>query len=192
MKNLRWLLLCSMLAACIPGNEHCPMLPGGERYCLQKGGATAFATLQKTSIHYGQQQITLLTRIESDDKGLRFVGLSPFGQTLMSVSWENGVLRAQLPPALQGKLDPAALLALIQIAQWPEDQVRAGLGPQWEMTATSNRRRLQLTGQNNTMLDISWNGLPPYERLSIVAPGANFRMDATRLDEGDDKSESKP
>ncbi|HRE17921.1 MAG TPA: DUF3261 domain-containing protein [Rhodocyclaceae bacterium] len=188
MKKRILVLLPTLLSACLPGGDSCPTLPGGAPYCLQTA-PQHFATLQKTSIRFGSQQLTLLTRVESDVKGLRFVGLTPFGQTIMSVSWENGRVHAELPPALQGKLDPAVLLALIQIAQWPAEQVRAGLGPHWNMTETPNRRQLQLATQDETMLDIRWEGSPPYARLTISAPANGFQMEATRLDDGD---EDKP
>lgn len=188
MKPLRLLALLALtLNACTGSEGQCPSLPGGARYCLQAAPALRFSVLQQARLRFGEQQMTLLTRVENDAAGMRFVGLTPLGQTLMSVSWENGALRADLPPALQGKLDPALLLALIQIAQWPAEQVRAGLAPHWELRETPEGRRLHLTEHNDIMLDIAWEGRPTpsaiAKRITIQAPAAGFRLDVLRLEE---------
>lgn len=182
-------VLLLTLSACIGGDPHCPRLPGGGRYCLQPAPELHISMLQKTQLRFGDQQLTLLTRIENDAAGMRFVGLTPLGQTLMSVSWENGILTAALPPALQSKVDPALLLALVQIAQWPSSQVRVGLEPAWELTETPRGRHLRLTETNNIMLDIAWEGdissAANANKITIRAPDAGFRLEAVRLEESE-------
>lgn len=185
------LIIAALLAACSGEPTSCPRLPGGERYCLQNAGGLPFSTLQQTRLQFGTQQMTLLSRVESDSKGLRLLGMTPFGQTVMSVSWENAVLRAELPAALEGKVDPAALLALIQIAYWPADQVRQGLGPQWSLLEEQQRRRLRLANSDEDMLDISWEGSLPYTQLSITAPSVGFKMTARQLDESSEQDEGE-
>lgn len=175
------------LAACQPQQPGCARLPGGGAYCLQSGTAPVFATLQQSTMSAGGQRHTLLTRIESDTRGLRFAGMTPLGQTLFFISWENAELRSELPPAFASRLDPAILPALIQIAMWPAATVRAGLSPELELIEEAGRRRVRRTSpgrDEEDVLDISWEGKLPYRQLRIVSP-AGFRIDARAIDEAD-------
>ncbi|MBS1197768.1 MAG: hypothetical protein H6R18_1553 [Proteobacteria bacterium] len=185
--RLTFLLLISLLlTACAPDKPGCARLPGGGSYCLQSGAGPNFSTLQQSVLSAGDQRMTLLTRIENDTRGLRFAGMTPLGQTLMFVSWENGVLRADLPPEMASRLDPALFPAMVQIAMWPPEMVRAGLSPELELIAEPNRRRLRLKeASGDDILDISWEGNLPYQRLKIVAP-AGMRIDARALDDAED------
>lgn len=189
--RLIFLLLISLtslfLTACAPAAPGCANLPGGGSYCLQNGAGPNFSTLQQSVLTAGKQRMTLLTRIENDARGLRFAGMSPLGQTLLFVSWENGILRADLPPEMAARLDPALFPAMVQIAMWPVEAVRAGLSPELELIAEPNRRRLRPkdAGSDSDILDISWEGNLPYQRLQIVAP-AGMRIDARALDDAED------
>ena len=178
------LALGLLLASCQPAQPGCARLPGGGAYCLQNGTALAFSTLQQSVLIAGEQRLTLLTRIENDARGLRFAAMTPLGQTLLFVSWENGILHAQLPPALASRLDPALLPALVQIAMWPSDAVRAGLSPELELIEEPQHRRLRRRDGSggDDILDISWEGNLPYQRLCIVAP-AGLRIDARAIDD---------
>lgn len=181
--------LALLLAACQPAAPGCARLPGGGSYCLQSVGGPSFATLQQSVLSAGGQRLTLLTRIESDSHGLRFAGITPLGQTLLLVSWENGKLRAELPPALASRIDPALLPALVQLATWPVAAIRAGLSPDLELVEDGQRRRLRRTGTggDEDLLDISWEGNLPYQRLRIAAPGG-LAIDARAVvdNEGDE------
>lgn len=170
------------LAGCQPQQPGCARLPGGGAYCLQSGTAPAFSTLQQSTISAGEQRQTLLTRIESDARGLRFAGMTPLGQTLFFVSWENAILHADLPPVIASRLDPAILPALVQIAMWPPAAVRAGLSPELELIEEAGRRQVRRkdVGSGENILDISWEGNLPYRQLHIVAP-AGFRLDARAI-----------
>ena len=95
-----------LLAACQPAPEAgCARLPGGGQYCLQSAAGPRFETLQESRLSAGDQHHTLLTRLGNDDTGLHFAALTPLGQTVFSVSWENGALRATLPDALTGRIE---------------------------------------------------------------------------------------
>lgn len=178
--------LALLLAACQPAPPGCARLPGGGSYCLQSTDGPAFATLQQSLLSAGSQRLTLLTRIESDSRSLRFAGITPLGQTLLNVSWENGALRADLPPALADRLDPALLPALVQLATWPVASVRAGLSADLELIDEPQRRRLRRPGSEEDLLDISWEGNLPYQRLRIAAPGG-LAIDARAVVDGADE-----
>ncbi|MGE5386614.1 MAG: DUF3261 domain-containing protein [Betaproteobacteria bacterium] len=184
MRRLIFLLgLGLILAACQPPQPGCARLPGGGAYCLQNGPGPVFSSLQRSVLSAGGQRQTLLTRIESDGSGLRFAAMTPLGQTLFFVSWENSVLHADMPPVMASRLDPATMPALVQIAMWPAATVRAGLSAELELIEENGRRRLRRKDADNgeDILDISWEGSLPYRQLRIVSP-AGFRLDARAID----------
>ena len=179
------ILLALAQTACQPAPPNCARFPGTGTYCLQTETGPAFSTLQHSVLTVGEQRFTLLTRIENDDSGLRFAGMTPLGQTLLNVSWENGVLRADLPPKFAARLDPAWLPALLQIALWPVESVRAGLSPELDLVEENAGRRLRQTGAGEArdLLKISWEGDLPYHRLRIefTESPARFRLDARAI-----------
>lgn len=189
---MRLIILCCslLLGACQPATPGCARLPGGGSYCLQNGAAPVFSTLQQSVLSAGQQRLTLLTRIESDATGLRFAGMTPLGQTLLFVSWENGELRGDLPPAFAARLDPALLPALVQLASWPVPAVRAGLSPDLELIAENNHRRLRRHASGEDILDISWEGNLPYQRLRIASP-AGFAIESRAIDASSDDKDGQ-
>ena len=110
MRLIASVLALLLLAACQPAPEAgCARLPSAGQYCLQGSPGPHFETLQESVLSAGGQRHTLLTRLGNDKTGLRFVALSPLGQTVFAVSWENGALHATLPEALAGRIDPAPL-----------------------------------------------------------------------------------
>ncbi len=179
-----------LLSACQSLQPGCARLPGGGAYCLQSGDGPVFSSLQQSVLSWGTQRQTLLTRIESDGQGLRFAAMTPLGQTLFFVSWENAILHADMPPAMALRLDPATMPALVQIAMWPAATVRSGLSAELELIEENGRRRLRRKDADNgeDILDISWEGNLPYRQLHIVSP-AGFRLDARAID--DDASGEK-
>ena len=196
MRLIASVLALLLLAACQPAPEAgCARLPSAGQYCLQGSPGPHFETLQESVLSAGGQRHTLLTRLGNDETGLRFVALSPLGQTVFAVSWENGALHATLPEALAGRIDPALFPALIQIALWPDDAVRRGLSTELELHAEARGRQLRRTGTpdkntEQTVLNITWEGELPYRRLRIEAPGA-LVIDARALDTAVSAAESE-
>ena len=182
MRLIAAVLALMLLAACQPAPEAgCARLPGGGQYCLQSAAGPRFETLQESRLSAGDQHHTLLTRLGNDDTGLHFAALTPLGQTVFSVSWENGALRATLPDALTGRIDPALFPALVQIALWPAESVRRGLSDGLELDERQDGRRIRRGEQEQTVLNIAWEGELPYRRLRIEIPGA-LVIDARALD----------
>lgn len=168
-----------LLTGCV-GSDRCARLPGGAQYCLVDGPWPEFATEQATTVSFQGQSMHLITRIESGKEGLHFAGITPLGQTLIQVSWENGGLRSQLPPALADRMDAALFPALLQLATWPAERVREGLPDRLQLIETQGRRVVS-DGQNDLLI-ISWGGNTlPYERLRIEAPSARLLIDARAL-----------
>ena len=85
---------------------------------------------------------------------------------------------------MAGRLDPTLLPALIQIALWPAASVREGLSAELGMLSSDNRRQIyrRASREQQTVIDITWEGDLPYHRLRIEAPGT-FIIEAHTLDD---------
>lgn len=181
MRRLIALAAALLLLAGCHGNENCARLPGGAQYCLVDGPWPEFSTEQAATVTFHNNSLHLITRIESGKNGLHFAGITPLGQTLIQVSWENGVLRSEMPPALADRLDAALFPALLQLATWPLERAREGLPNHLQLIETQGRRIVS-DGQNEILI-ISWGGNTlPYERLRIEAPGARLLIDARAVE----------
>jgi hypothetical protein len=175
-------LLALLLAACTGDVGNCTRLPGGERYCLVDGPWPEFAAEQAVTVTYAGKPLHLIARIQSGKDGLYFAGLTPLGQTLIQVSWKNGLLHAELPPAFAGRLDEALFPALLQLATWPAERVRAGLPDRLRLIEKEGQRIVSDGLQD--VLIISWKGNAlPYEWLRFEAPAARMLIDVRLLDE---------
>lgn len=176
------LALALVLAACQGDGRNCVRLPMGAWYCMVAGPWAEFSVEQATTVSYQGKPVHLITRIESDKKGLQFAGLSPLGQTLLRISWENDALAAELPPALQGRLNPVLFPALLQMALWPAEQVRGGLASGLVLIDADGRRIIR-DGQQDIVI-ISWEGKTlPYRQLRFELPSAELVIEARTLEE---------
>jgi len=175
--------LCAALlaVACAPLSAPCTRLPGSGHYCLVAGPWPEYATEQASTVTLRDKTLRMIARISSGESGVRFAGLSPLGQTLFQISWENSALHAELPTALEGSLDPVLLPALLQIATWPAERVREGLSSGLELLEQPGRRVVR--GNDGDVLIVSWEGNQlPYQRLRFEAPSLNLTIDSRLLE----------
>lgn len=176
-------LLIALLAGC--GSERCPTLPGGVSYCLQPpASGPSFSALQQVLIGEGEQQETLLARIENGPERLTLVGLTPLGQTVLTLTWDGKHIAATELPGLQPHINPAMLVAVLQLALWPQDAVRAGLPDNvvWQDDANGG----QLLRRGESLLTIHRTGqTAPYETLSIALPSAKLILNIRTLPNDD-------
>lgn len=180
MTLVRFILpsLLLLLSACSGTTPQCAALPGGQ-YCLQPSTtASAVSVQQKVVARFGKQRETLIADIEADADGMQFVAITPFGQKVLHVSYDNQASRAILLPTK--RLDAAQLLALLQIALWPEDAVRQGLAAELQLQTTPTTREVLVDGQ--LMLRISHDNSPrPYAWLRIEMPTFDVSLDMQTL-----------
>lgn len=183
MKRVGLPLVCAALivAACAPTSENCARLSGNGRYCLLAGPWPEFAAEQASVVTFKGKTLRMIARVAAGPDGLRFAGLTPLGQTLFQVSWENSKLHAELPPALDDRLDPALFPALLQIATWPTERIREGLSEGLELLDAPGRRVIRNSGED--ILIVSWEGNHlPYARLRFEVPAAGLVIDSRTLE----------
>lgn len=179
---LRWMALLVLLAAGCSGSDvsRCTDLPGGVRYCLQTTeGIAPFDVQQKVDIVFDGRQETLIAQLESDASGMRFAGLTPFGQKLVQLGFDNRDVKIEALP-MKG-LDPVLLLALVQLASWPADSVRVGLGDSAAIEEDVGQRSLVRDGKAIVVIRYT-RGLPPRGDMYIQLPAARVAFMIVDLD----------
>ncbi len=184
-----FLLLCACLAACGDDNPRCPRLPGGGRYCLQTTAQTLpFDVQQKLDITFNGRRETMIAQLESDALGMRFAGMTPFGQKLIQLDFDNETIKAVTFP---GKgFDPALLLALVQIASWPLDGVQAGLDDSTVAEEGHGQRRLVRNGKELIVIGYT-RGHPPHGDMFIQLPEAGVELSVENLEAHDTKAKTE-
>jgi hypothetical protein len=170
-------------AACSIGEREgqCAALIGGGRYCLQSSTTIApFEVQQKVEARFRGQQETMIVKLEVDAAGMRFVGLTPFGHSLLSASYDNRT--ATVTQSVDTRLSPILLIALLQIALWPGDALRAGLEAPLRLEEKDGQRRI--LNRDDVTLTINYIGIqPPYQRIRLDIEGAAIQLDIETLPE---------
>ncbi len=180
IRPLAVLAAAAALAACVaPVPPGCAALPGGGRYCLQRSDTVAqFAVTQEVHVGAGGRDDMLIASVEADAAGLRFAGLTPLGQKILVVAYDNREVHAELAPGVDKRLDPALLLALLQLALWPEPAVAAGLAPPLRLGEQGTRREVR--DGDRVLLAIERKGEPPACRhldIDVKDLGLTLRID---------------
>lgn len=170
-------------AACSLGESEgqCAALIGGGRYCLQSSTTIApFEVEQKVEASFRGKQETMIVKLEVDAAGMRFVGLTPFGHSLLSASYDNRT--ATVTQSVDTRLPPIMLIALLQIALWPGDALRAGLEAPLRLEEKDGQRRI--LNRDSVTLTINYIGIqPPYQRIKLDFKGVAIQIDIETLPE---------
>ncbi len=168
-----------MTTACSLSDPRCAKLPGDVRYCLQPTTAVMpFDVQQKVELTLNGLRETMVVELEVDAFGMRFAGLTPFGQTLVQASYDNREARAGVLP--DKRLEPVLFLAFLQLALWPADSVRAGLDATIVVQESMGQRRVLEGG--NVVIEVSYTGgRPPSGDMRIVFPSAQLEIDVKTL-----------
>lgn len=157
MKFFQLTLLLLLCACRYPNLEGCPALSNEIGYCLLPPEQTqTLSLMQKIQIEWKQKgsapaetkQLTLLSVLEADPRKTILVMLNPVGQTLYRVEQDKQGVISQTTLKLGTEFDPAILLALVQWALWPADQVRQQLH---ERDATHSCLQVEITPQQRTI-----------------------------------------
>lgn len=170
-----------LVTACAKYHVNCTTLIGGGNYCLQPTSVVEPLELQqKLHITFKARNETLITNVMVNAERMTIVGLTPFGHKLLEVSYNNQTTIATVLPSAQ--LEPAFLMAMLQLALWPEDNVRNGLSPIITLVSTQNQRRY--LNQGKVILTIDYLGIKtPQDQLHIALPKLDLTLDIETLPE---------
>ena len=176
-------LLALLVCACSGDGSRCAWFPGGSRYCLQPATEVApFSVQQKVDIAFNGGKETVIAQIEADAQGMRFVGVTPFGQKLVQLRFDNRQVKVEAS-SMKG-MDPVLLLALVQLALWPADDVDAGLGGSWNIDDGENSRRLVKDGVELVSIQYT-RGRSALSDMVVQLPGAGVELVISNLDDVD-------
>lgn len=82
---------------------------------------------QQVTAHFGDQTSSLQVALRVAPDNLTLIGLTAIGHRLFTLSWKDGKprLRSRIKPI--ANLDPARILADLQLAYWPLPALRSAL-----------------------------------------------------------------
>ena len=167
--------------SCMRQDSRCVNLMGIGLYCLQSTTAiTPFIVQQKVEASIKSHNEIMVTEIEVNAKGMQLIGLTPFGHQLVHVSYNNEKAKAVVSP--DTRLDPTLMIAMIQLALWPVDSVRKGLGEPLILEETVGHRRY--LAKDKLVLDVSYaNAMAPANKLNLSFPTVGLMLDIETLPE---------
>lgn len=177
------LLLTTMLlsTSCTRQYSRCVNLMGNGRYCLQPTTTVApFEVLQKVDATLKKRHETMISNIAVNGEGMQIIILTPFGQKLAHVSYNNVEAKAVVSP--DSRLDPTLMIAMIQLALWPADSVRKGLSTPMILEESDGHRHY--LANDNLVLDVSYaNAMVPANKFNFSFPAVGLILDIETLPE---------
>jgi len=178
-------LLSALLIVTLAGcrDDNCIDLSGAASYCLLPAEQAPTVSLtQQVQLDWNEQRFTLLSVLEADQKNTTLVMLNPVGQTLFSVKQDAQGVTTKAAMKLPSGFDPKILLAMIQLALWPEQKIRAGLAPAscLRLEVAPDSRQLKCDGQ--PVLSVSYRNaqLTSYQLKWFSVP---LQIEATAVNE---------
>jgi len=193
MRTLGLALLLLLAAACRPPATGPVYFARGVPFTLRTpaSGPKFFASQEVTFHQPGGATDTLLTTVENDGQRLSVVASSPMGLTLFTIQVKGGATLVETKVPLPSQLDPRLLPALVQLANWPLEELRKGLGQGLELADEGPVRTLLRKGK--VALTLTRDGqTPPYKTVHLDVPSMAIAMDIRTLEEPDAQTEDAP
>jgi len=176
--------LLLLLAACTKRPSSCMLFPQGGSYCLQSTREVpAFELQQQIDFSLKGQQEMMISQVEVDEEGMCMVGLTPFGQKLLQLRFDNESVKADLWPIR--RLKPAFLLGMVQLSTWPAQSIQRGLSASLQLEEAAAQRKLTKKGVLVMKVDYT-RGLPPEGDMVVEFPELEVKMRISTLENMDD------
>jgi hypothetical protein len=173
------LAMLIIIVGCNEKDQRCTRLPTGGKYCLQPTTVLdAFDAQQLVEATLNGHKETMIFEMESDATGLRFAGMTPLGNKVLQINYNNLETTALMLPTQ--KLDPVLMVALVQLTLWPADSVRTGLKGSLKLEETKDTRRI-LNGDETLLSVRRFGDKPPYSRLQMTIPSVELELNIKTL-----------
>jgi hypothetical protein len=171
-----------VLTGCASGNT--VNLAPGYTYTLRSpASGPQFTAVQEIVIQApdGREE-RLVSQLENDATSMRLAAFTPLGQTLLTVRYDGRSVQTASPMPVPPAFDARFVLALIQLALWPENEVAEGLGVGVTLTSGANAREVQ--GGGRILWTIKTAGASvPYDTVDMRSVGARLGLRITTLPE---------
>ncbi|WP_005036023.1 DUF3261 domain-containing protein [Holophaga foetida] len=178
MKRLLLPLALLLCLACASGDRI--RLGWDASYRFAPTGPTFFANqLVVVTLPDASEQSFLCT-VEAKPDSLAAVASTPLGQTLFTSTLRKGVVSTEAHLPLPAKAKPEMLLAAIQLAEWPVEELRKGLSGDLELKEEGPLRTLLKHG--SPFLLIRREQVPKGAR-SVEAPDYRVKVMIIPLEE---------
>lgn len=124
----------------------------------------------------------LVTSVENTPERMSIVASTPMGQTLFTIQLQQGAVTVDKRIPLPQMFDPRLLPALIQLANWPLEDLRKGLDPGTTLEEAGELRELRRKGR--TVLTLRREGQAPnFKTVTLDLPAASIRAIITTLED---------
>ena len=155
-----------ILAGCASGTA--VGVAPGYRYTLQPpASGPKFTALQEIVIAApGGREERLLSQLENDADSLRLAAFTPLGATLLTAVFDGRSVETRSAMPTGAAFDARFVIALIQLALWPEAVVENGLGTGMRLVTAPNKRELEGGGKILWTMDMHGSGVP-YDSVHI-------------------------
>lgn len=176
---LTFLPLLVMPAACTKHESNCTYLSGQGYYCLQTTKMMQpFEAQQQIDISFKDHHEMMIAELEVDQLGLRFVGLTPFGQKLLQIYFDNH--KAKIDFSATKMVDPTLLTAILQLTLWPSESIKQGLSPSLRLEEKDGKRLIY--DQQTLILEALYTDKKmPLSGVHLTIPRADLILDIKSL-----------
>lgn len=176
MGILFWLTGCAAL-----DRPPCVVLAEQLQYCLQPPArAGNFTASQQVDVLWKHRKEVTLAELENEGEVFTMAVLSPMGQKLLQLKQVGN--RVESLGGLASGFDTSVILALIQLALWPADDVVLGLGGEFTWFADHTHRYLESSGKV-LMQSFVEGALPTPEVLLMRLPEHHLELTIRTLKE---------
>ena len=182
------LLLIMLTSACSHTlqRQTCVALASDVNYCLSPIPADAQirSLTQQVSIQVDGSHHELLTQLEQDKHNLTLVGLAPLGQALFTLTYDGNSLTSQQSMLLGDEFKAEYLLALIQLAYWPIEDVNPHLQGATLISQPCNAAqcRTLYANEKEGIMQISYDQQDPWKAvIQLAIPKAKFELKITPI-----------
>ncbi|MEC4726860.1 DUF3261 domain-containing protein [Shewanella sp. D64] len=166
--------------------QTCVALASDVSYCLAPIPAAdqIRSITQQVSIQVDGAHHELLTQLELDKLNLTLVGLAPLGQALFTLTYDGTSLSSQQSMLLGDEFKAEYLLALIQLAYWPVEDVNLHLqGASFiEQACNAAQCRTLYASETEDIMQISYDQQDPWQaEINLAIPSAKFKLKITPI-----------
>jgi hypothetical protein len=182
MRALIAIALALLLTGCAAGTA--VSVAPGYRYTLQPPAAgPKFTALQEIVITApnGREE-RIVSQLENDETSMRLAALTPLGQTLLTAHFDGRTVQTKSALPLAPVFDAGFVIALIQLALWPEHSVAQGLNVGMRLVTQGNNRELEGGGKILWTINVRGAGVP-YDSVHIRSEDARLALRITTLAE---------
>jgi hypothetical protein len=141
-----------------------------------------FAALQRWRGYFGQRTLELLMQLEIDQHRIAIVGMTPMGNRLFALIYQNGKLSYEPEAQFNSALRPEYLLADLQLCLWPTQVLQQHLSGSNMKLVESQPKMRDIQRHNQTIIRIQYTKtLPQVETITFQHLERAYRFELHTL-----------